>query len=436
MYRLFFPLCLGALGLPVCAQTAAVSNVSIEGPYAIASRLAELPTPLTLDAALGLALNANAELRAARHEFQAVDASVLQAGKFPNPTLELGVQDARRATRETTVQISQPIELGGKRAMRIHAAESGRDAAAAELKAKLAEIRASVTTAFFAVLTAQERLYLAQDSVELAQRASTAAAKRVIAGKVSPVEETKARVAEAGVRLELLKAKTELGATRKRLTGFWGNLFPRFERAEGQLESLPELAALSELSRRLASAPVLTRARIEVDRRQALANVERSRRIPDVSMNLGLTRSEELGRNRAMFGVSIPLPLFDRNQGNVLESLRRADKARDELAATAIRLDNELAQAYEKLTTARQEAEALQQEILPGAKSAYNAAVTGFEFGKFAFLDVLDAQRTLLQTKSQYLRALSDAHRAAAEIDGILGGPVRANTPLESPNEK
>ncbi len=428
MYRLFLPLCLGALGLPAFAQTATVSKISIERPNAIASRLVESPATLTLQTALGLAASANAELSAARHEFQAVDASVIQAGTLPNPTLEFGMQDTQRATRETTVQISQPIELGGKRGLRIQAAESGRNAASAELHAKVSEIRANVTTAFFDVLTAQERLYLARDSVEVAERATTTAAKRVIAGKVSPVEETKARVAEAGVRLELLKAKSELGSTRKRLTGFWGNVIPRFERAEGQLESLPELPELSELSRRLASAPMLARARIEVDRRQALANLERSRRIPDVSINLGIKRSEELGRNQAIFGVSVPLPLFDRNQGNVLESLRRTDKAKDELSATETRLDSELAQAYEKLNTSRQEAEALQKEILPGAKSAYDAAVTGFEFGKFAFLDVLDAQRTLLQTKSQYLRALSDAHRAAAEIDGILGEPVRANS--------
>jgi cobalt-zinc-cadmium efflux system outer membrane protein len=428
MYRLFFPLCIAALGLPAFAQTPIFSNVPTGAPSSVASRLVEPAATLTLQNALGLAANANAELSAARHEFQAVDASVIQAGKMPNPTLELGIQDTQRATRETTVLISQPIELGGKRSMRIRAAESGRDAASAELHAKTLEIRANVTTAFFDVLTAQERLYLAQDSVELAQRATTTAAKRVIAGKVSPVEETKARVAEAGVRLELLKARGELGATRKRLTGFWGNLVPRFERAKGQLESLPELPEISELSRRLAAAPMLVRARIEVDRRQALANVERSRRIPDVSVNLGVKRSEELGRNQAIFGVSVPLPLFDRNQGNVLETLRRTDKARDELFATETRLDSELAQAYEKLNTSRQEAEALQKEILPGAKSAYDAAVTGFEFGKFAFLDVLDAQRTLLQTKSQYLRALSDAHRAAAEIDGILGEPARANT--------
>ncbi len=124
--------------------------------------------------------------------------------------------------------------------------------------------------------------------------------------------------------------------------------------------------------------------------------------------------------------MSIPLPLFDTNRGNVLEALRRSDKARDELSATQIRLDGEMAQAYEQLNMARQEVDALQKEILPGAQSAYDAATKGFEFGKFGFLDVLDAQRTLLQAKSQYLRALSEAHRAAAEIDRILGEPLHA----------
>ena len=78
-------------------------------------------------------------------------------------------------------------------------------------------------------------------------------------------------------------------------------------------------------------------------------------------------------------------------------------------------------QARERLNAARQDAELLQRDILPGAQSAYDAATKGFEFGKFNFLDVLDAQRTLLQAKSQYLRALSEAHRAAAEIERILG---------------
>jgi cobalt-zinc-cadmium efflux system outer membrane protein len=426
MYSFLLPLSLVALGLPAIAQTAISTDSTAEPPLTHPHRVLEAAAPLTLQAALTLALDVNAELSAARYELQAVEASVLQAGALPNPSLELAVEDTRRETRETTVQFSQPIELGGKRNARLHAAQRGRDAAAAELNAKQADIRAAVITAFFGVLAAQERLRLAQDSVELAQRATVTATKRVAAGKVSPVEETKARVAESGVRLELVQARSELASARKRLAAMWGNRVPRFERAEGQLDHLPELPELAALSRRLATAPALTRARFEVDRRQALAQVERSRRIPDVTVNLGVKRSEELGRNQAIVGVSIPLPLFDSNRGNVLESLRRADKARDELAATETRLDSELAQAYEKLNTARQEAEALQTDVLPGAQSAYDAAAKGFEYGKFGFLDVLDSQRTLLQAKSQFLRALSDAHRAAAEINRILGEPSLA----------
>lgn len=426
MYRFLLPLCLMAFGLPSSAQTALAANETFQSATANSARITEPAAPLTLQAALQMALDANADLSAARYELQAVEASVLQAGALPNPALGFEVQGARRETRETTLQLSQPIELGGKRSARVRAAERGRDAASAEFNAKQAEVRAAVITAFFDVLASQEHIRLAQDAVDLARRATTVAANRVAAGKVSPVEETRARVAESGVRLELVQARSESASSRKRLAATWGNPAPRFERANGEFEVLPELPELATLSRRLATAPSLTRARFEVDRRQALAELERSRRIPDVTVNLGAKRFEEMGRNQAIVGVSIPLPLFDRNRGNVLESLRRTDKARDELAATEIRLDSELAQAYEKLTTARQEADSLQKEVLPGAQSAYAAATTGFEYGKFGFLDVLDAQRTLMQAKSQYMRALSDAHRAAAEIDRILGEPSLA----------
>jgi cobalt-zinc-cadmium efflux system outer membrane protein len=251
---------------------------------------------------------------------------------------------------------------------------------------------------------------------------------------VSPVEETKARVAEAGVRLELMLAASDLATARKRLAGTWGNPVPRFERAEGDPEALPPLPMLTDLNTRLAASPALLRARIEVDRRQALVQVERSRRIPDVTVSLGARRNEELGLNQAIFGVSIPLPIFNRNQGNVLEALRRTDKARDELSVAQIRLANELALAYQRLDTARQEVESLQRDILPGAQSAYDAATQGFEMGKFSFLEVLDAQRTLFQVKSQYLRALADAHRSAAEIERILGEASPTSTPNLTPD--
>ncbi|WP_420473661.1 TolC family protein [Noviherbaspirillum sp. ST9] len=426
MYRFLLPLSLAAVVLPVAAQSAAPGHSTVLPAAGQPTRVIEGVAPLSLSAALRMALDANAELSSARHELQAVEASVLQAGVLPNPALEMSVEDRRRETRETTFLLNQPIELGGKRSARLTAAERGKDAAAAEFQAKRAEVRATVIAAFFDVLAAQERMRLAEESAQLAQRGTDAATRRVTAGKASPVEETRARVAESSVRLELSQAKGELAAARKRLASTWGNPVPQFERADGRLDALPELPDLKDLTGRMALAPAMLRARSELDRRQAMAQLESSRRIPDLTVSLGVKRSEELGRNQAIVGVSIPLPLFDTNRGNILEALRRTDKARDELSATEIRLDGEIGQAYERLNIARQEAEALQKEILPGAQSAYEAATKGFEYGKFGFLDVLDAQRTLLQAQSQYLRTLSEAHRAAADIDRILGEPLHA----------
>ncbi|MFC7287384.1 TolC family protein [Herminiimonas glaciei] len=424
MYRYLLPLGIAALALaPAFAQTYGPVESGLT-----ANRIVEPAAGLTLEAALALALDGNADLSAARNEAAAVDATIKQAGLIPNPEVSVQLEGAQRDTRTTTWLVNQPIELGGKRTARINAASRAYDTAYADLNSKRAEIRALVITAFFNVLNAQERLRLAEASLQLAQRGSLVASRRVAAGKVSPVEETKARVAEANVRLELSQAKSELVIARKRLAATWGNPVPRFPQAQGNVESLPALPQWPELNARLNQSPLLIRARHELERLQAVAEVEKSRRIPDVTVSMGVKQNGDAG-NQAVVGLSIPFPMFDRNQGNILESLRRVDKARDELNATEIRLDGEMAQAYERLNTTRIEADTLQRDILPGAQSAYDAATTGFEFGKFNFLDVLDAQRTLLQARSQYLRTLAEAHSAAAEIDRILGAPAYANKP-------
>ncbi|MEG1328925.1 MAG: TolC family protein, partial [Janthinobacterium sp.] len=174
----------------------------------------------------------------------------------------------------------------------------------------------------------------------------------------------------------------------------------------------------------LAQAPAVRQAQSALAQRQAMLDVEQRRATPDVTVSIGMKRSEELGRNQAIIGLALPLPLFDRNAGNKLDALRRSDKASDELAAARIDVQTKVAAASERLATARLDVESLRQDILPGAQSAYDAASKGFEFGKFAFLDVLDAQRTLLQAKNQYLRALTEAQHAAADIERLLGAPA------------
>jgi cobalt-zinc-cadmium efflux system outer membrane protein len=421
MQKLFLPLVLAvSVHVPVFAQTS-FFNEDRAGTAISPASPSEPGGPLTLSAALALAASANPGIAVASREIDAMDGAVQQAATRPNPELSTSLEDTRQATRTTTLQLNQPIELGGKRRARMTAADRNRDAAVADLAIARAALRATVMTAFYDVVTAQERHQLALASVELAQRATGIAAKRVVAGKASPVDETRARVAQAGVHIELAQAASELSMTRQRLAATWGKSQPRFEQVDGDLAILPPLPSLDALLQRLQQSPGVARSRLEVRRRQALAQVERARQVPDLTVSIGAKRDEQLGRNQAIFGVSIPLPLFDRNQGNLLESLRRTDQARAALTASEIQSASELVQAHEQLDSARQQAELLQQKIVPGAQSAYDAVTTGFAFGKFSFLDVLDAQRTLLHAKSQTLQTLASAHRAAADIERLVG---------------
>jgi len=182
------------------------------------------------------------------------------------------------------------------------------------------------------------------------------------------------------------------------------------------------------------NSPSMRQARLEIRRLGALAELEKARRIPDITLNAGARRDQQQGRNQAVLGISVPLPLFDTNRGNLLEALRRQDQAEDEARALELRLRAEVGAARQRYLSATSEMAALQSDILPGAQSAFDAATRGFELGKFGYLDALDAQRTLLQARSQYLRSLADAHRSITDMDRLLGGSAMADgSPVSLP---
>ena len=201
----------------------------------------------------------------------------------------------------------------------------------------------------------------------------------------------------------------------------WGNASPQFAEAQGNLDALPSRPAPELLQKELENSPLVAASRAELDRRQALVGVERSRQYPDLTVSLGAKRDTEANRNMAVIGVAIPLPIFDRNQGNLYSAIRQADKAQDEYLANRISLTRNLLMASNQLSVSRASAQTLKQTVLPGAEQAFNAATIGFEAGKFNYLDVLDAQRTLFQARIRYLGVLGQTYQAATTIDRILG---------------
>ena len=376
--------------------------------------------PLTLGAALQAALDNSPNLSAARREIEAAQGALTQAGVYQNPSLDLEVEDLRSGMRSTTVTWSQPLELGGKRSARVAVAERSLESIRVKSEATEGQLKADVTAAFLSALLSQERVRLAQESLSIARSGSQAASKRVQAGKVSPLEETRSKVAEANVRLELVQAQGELAAQLQELRALLAGGVP-FDTLDGNALLLPNLPPIDVLQARVENSPTMRQARLETSRLSALADLEQAKRKPDIAVNLGMRRSQQDGRSMAIVGVSIPLPVFDTNRGNIIQSLRLRDKSEDDARALELRLRADLAIARQRMEIASQEVAAVSAEILPSAQLAFDSAAQGFELGKFEYLDVLDAQRTLLQARSQYLRSLGESHRAAADVARLLG---------------
>jgi len=379
---------------------------------------------LSLQGALGLAFKSNPEIAVAIREREAVAGTQVQAATRPNPFVSTSIQDTRRDTRQINLQLNQEVELGGKRTARMEAADASYNKADAKLMTKKAELHANVVMAFYKVLVAQEKVALAQSSYAIAESALDAARKRVEAGKSSPVEQAKSSVAASLAKVDLAQSNTELNNSRKQLSALWGSDMPAFESAIGEVTHIPEVGSLVELQALIEHAPEINLAKLEIKTREALTEVERSKATPNITISAGVVKNDELGLNQALFGLSMPIPVFDRNQGNVQSAVSRKYKAEDAFVALKNNMQTKLAMQYERLGAARQTVQLLQIEVLPSAKSVFDAANRGFTLGKFNFIDVLDAQRTLYQAKTQYINALLDAHQSIAEIERILGDVI------------
>lgn len=406
-----------AQSLPVAAQIAAqpIPSQAVQQFAAVESE------PLTLEQAVAKTLATNPALRATALDVAIAAGARRQAGLFPNPEVSFVREGTQRGTRTQTFQLSQPLELFGKRSARIKLADAERSLAVGNLNVARTDLRVDVTTAFFDALAAQERVRLAQASLDVASKATGAATKRVAAGRASPVEQDRAAVAEATSRNELAGAQSELSIAMHGLTAYWGETGPVIRELVTPELDLAPTPALDEVQRRLDQSPQLRRARLQVEREEAQVGVDRSQRMPNLTLIVGSKKDDQIGRSQTVLGLSAPLPLFNHNQGALQASLSRAEKARAELEAERVRLHQGLASAHQRAQLSREQVRTMREQILPTAQRVFDSTVTGFEAGKFGFLDVLDAQRTLLQIRTQYLQALYDRYRAVAELGRYAG---------------
>lgn len=406
--------------MPMFSRTIVCSVVGLLAMAQVASA-----QTLTLESALQSAFAGNPDLAAAQWEIDIAQGGRQQAGLIPNPVASWDAEDTRRSTRTTTAKLSQTLELGGKRGARIDVASRAQEAAAQELEQRRNVLRAEVIDGFYGALRAQERLELAQRSMALAERGLVIANGRVTAGKASPVEATRAQVQVSEIRLERSRAEIGVSDAYRRLAAITGSATIGFERVEAGAVNPPALPSATQLLARLESTAELRLAQLQIQQREAGLGLEKAQRIPDLDVSIGSQYDASVRERVNLVGVSMPIPLFNRNQGNVLAASRRADQARDLRNATELRLRTETRQALDLWSTADSEVRTFNQVILPAAQSAVDSATRGFEMGKFNFLEVLDAQRTLIAARTQYLAARAQATDAWVRIERIYGDLAR-----------
>ncbi|EJN38777.1 outer membrane protein [Pseudomonas sp. GM84] len=402
-----------------------------------ATASAQAAQGLSLPEALSAAFANNPELAAAGREIGIAEGERRQAGLIPNPELSWEVEDTRRDTSTTTVTLSQALELGGKRGARIAVASSGQTIAQLDLQRQRNGLRADVVQAFHTALRAQTAVELAQQSQALTARGLKVVQGRVTAGQSSPVEATRAQVQLAQAHAEVRRAETQRTVAFQALARLTGSPLAAFREVQAADLSPGAAPSTDALLAQLEQTAEWRLAAAQIERGDASLGSEKAQRIPDLTVSLGSQYSREDRERVNVVGLSMPLPLFDRNQGNVLAAARRADQARDLRNAVELRLRSETRSAVSQWRTALQDVEDYERTILPSAQQAVDTATRGFEMGKFAFLDVLDAQRTLIEARALYLEALAQATDARAQVERIYGDVAAlSNTTISRSNHE
>ena len=406
----------------------------------LAKQESTLPSPdepkdiLTLREAAALALLHNPQLAAFAWEVRAAEARAIQAGLTPNPRAgysaeNFGGPDGNDLFFRQTLRLSQVIELAGKRQKRLDLARADQRLTAWDYEAKRLEVVTQVAKRHVMVIAAQDRLELAKRTLRLSEKVHKIVDQRVEAGVVPTAERDKATVRVSLARIALDRARHALEASRQALASTWAGRVPTFCQAVGNLDQplpVPEQERLMALAR---NNPRLARWSDEIEQRHRAIQLAKANAIPDITAGGGVRHFPDAEDIAGMVEFSVPIPLFDRNQGDILRSRYGLGKAKTLQLAAEAKLREELAAAHADLASAVFALKTLRDKTLLAAKSAFKSASEAFESGQTDYIDVLDAERTLVEVERRLIDAQESHQLSATRLEGLTATPLESSNP-------
>ncbi len=431
-----------AEGLPAQGQTLgpplaeSPSSAAVAEPIPFPSQPMPMPEVLTapaaeswsLDRLIDYAARSHPELAAARYRVQAAQGRLIQAGLYPNPLMGLRwseIGDNHNQLGEPGFTITQEIVTKGKLGLARAAAAYGIQVADWQATTRWFDVLTRVRTAYFEVLTAQREVQAAAKIVDLAKRSLDAAVKLEKAGVGSRPDVLRAQVEREQSRNRLVVALQRRQAAGKLLAVAVGD--PEFlvPPLAGSLDwPAPSLEwdPLWETMRARSSEIQEAQARVlEAEARVRRAQAER---IPNVEITAAPFYSTIDQDMRVNVGVLTRLPLFNRNQGNILAAQADLARSQAEVGLVGLRLTERLAAAYTRYQAAREQGDNFKKKngILDNARESLRLIEIGYMQGdpKYNYTALLQAQQVLFQAELAYVQVLGELWRALSEIRGLV----------------
>lgn len=405
-----------------------------------------LGNPLTFDQAISKTIAFSPKLRVAASEVDVAAGVRTQSALLPNPVAGWSVENVWGNkewhgwdSADSRYEIGQLIELGGKRGYRMQTAKFQYFAAQAGFDARQLSLLNRLLRLFILVSATQENLSVTADQVKVAEEVYKTVLAKVEAGKVSLIQQNKAEIALSTSQINYERAQAEFAKNKERISLLWGSMYPDFDRVYYPFYEIFTPPPLDTCLTNLRENPQLIASQMDYLAAQESINLEKSRAIPDLTISLGCKVVRDPGddpssssssgggtgggyvkpfTNRGMIlGASLPIPIFNRNQGNIESAIAQANKAKDQFIDIELALENKLTISHIELIRAYNEAEKIRSTVLKAAIQSFELAQIGYKEGKFEYLDMLDSQKTLFEIKERYIQALLNFHQSHADIE-------------------
>ena len=406
-----------------------------------------IPRRLTLDDALRLASERNPVLAAARNAVEIAEAGRIDARLRPNPAVSAESEgyplfESSRPSflpnQELTLRFDQEIELAGRRRLRTQTAEAGVSAAEAAFLDERRRLDFDVRRAYFAVVLARADLDVARGALEEIDKVITLNRARFEQGAISGGELRRIQVERLKFVDDLFAAELAQRNARSTLLALFNapDLSVDFEVAEtlnitgessaaGGVSVSPVLDPTSLRTQALATRPDLAAAQREIQRADTATRLQRALRTPNITVGGGYRR--DFGTDGIVFGVTVPLALFNRNQGGVARAEAERRQAANRTAATTAAVLLDVQQAINTVEVSRARVAYIEGEYLKPARESRDIVLAAYRLGTANLIDFLDAQRAFRDTVRTYNRALYEQRLSLFQLAAATGAPTDAN---------